>query len=74
LGGAERCLLLTRPRHARRLHVAGAHRMHAHRWRTAPAAAAAAAATYPKRLLIEARWGSKPLAFAGKLQPRRLIK
>jgi hypothetical protein len=30
--------------------------------------------TCPKRLVIEARWGSKPLAFAGKLQPRRLIK
>jgi hypothetical protein len=30
--------------------------------------------TWPKRLLIEALWGSKPLAFAGKLQPRRLIK
>eukprot|EP01047_Picozoa_sp_COSAG01_P009325 COSAG01_NODE_381_length_17848_cov_10.220338_13_plen_155_part_00 len=28
----------------------------------------------PERLVIEARWGSKPLAFAGKLQPRRLIK
>jgi hypothetical protein len=26
----------------------------------------------PKRLVIEARWGSKPLAFAGKLPPRRL--
>jgi hypothetical protein len=26
--------------------------------------------TCPKRLLIGARWGSKPLAFAGKLQPR----
>eukprot|EP01049_Picozoa_sp_SAG25_P000886 SAG25_NODE_33_length_20262_cov_33.203293_14_plen_108_part_00 len=30
--------------------------------------------TCPKRRLIEARWGSKQLAFAGKLQPRRLIK
>jgi hypothetical protein len=30
--------------------------------------------TCPKRLVIEARWGSKPLAFAGKLQPRRLIR
>ena len=30
--------------------------------------------TCPKRLVIEVRWGSKPLAFAGKLQPRRLIK
>jgi hypothetical protein len=27
-----------------------------------------------QRRLIEARWESKPLAFAGKLQPRRLIK
>jgi hypothetical protein len=25
-----------------------------------------------KRLLIEVRWGSKPLAFAGQLRPRRL--
>jgi hypothetical protein len=25
-----------------------------------------------KRLLIESRWVSKPLAFAGKLRPRRL--
>jgi hypothetical protein len=25
-----------------------------------------------KRLVIEARWVSKPLAFAGKLRPRRL--
>jgi hypothetical protein len=32
------------------------------------------ASTCPKRLLIEARWGSQPLAFAGKLLPRRLIK
>jgi hypothetical protein len=31
-------------------------------------------ATCPKRLLIEARWGPKPLAFAGQLQPRRLNK
>jgi hypothetical protein len=30
--------------------------------------------TCPNRLPIEARWGSTPLAFAGKLQPRRLIK
>jgi hypothetical protein len=29
--------------------------------------------TCPKRLLIEARWGSKPLAFAGKLHPRRRL-
>eukprot|EP01047_Picozoa_sp_COSAG01_P063786 COSAG01_NODE_8329_length_2827_cov_3.769428_3_plen_144_part_00 len=28
----------------------------------------------PKRRLTEARWGSKPPAFAGKLQPRRLIR
>jgi hypothetical protein len=34
----------------------------------------AATETCPKRLLIEARWGSKPLAFAGKLQPRRPIE
>eukprot|EP01047_Picozoa_sp_COSAG01_P009792 COSAG01_NODE_405_length_17466_cov_554.403697_24_plen_81_part_00 len=34
----------------------------------------AATETCPERLLIEARWGSKPLAFAGKLQPRRLIE
>jgi hypothetical protein len=26
----------------------------------------------PKRLLIDSRWVSKPLAFAGKLRPRRL--
>jgi hypothetical protein len=25
-----------------------------------------------KRLVIESRWVSKPLAFAGKLRPRRL--
>jgi hypothetical protein len=31
-----------------------------------------ATSTCPKRLLIEARWGSQPLAFAGKLQLRRL--
>jgi hypothetical protein len=30
--------------------------------------------TCPERPLIEARWGSKPLASAGQLQPRRLIK
>jgi hypothetical protein len=30
--------------------------------------------TCPKRLLIEAWWVSKPLAFAGKLQARRLIR
>jgi hypothetical protein len=29
--------------------------------------------TCPTRLVIEAWWGSEPLAFAGKLQPRRLI-
>jgi hypothetical protein len=36
--------------------------------------ARASFATCPKQLLIEARRGSKPLAFAGKLQPRRLIR
>jgi hypothetical protein len=29
---------------------------------------------HSKRQVIEARWGSKPLAGAGKLQPRRLIE
>jgi hypothetical protein len=27
---------------------------------------------YPTRLVIESRWVSKPLAFAGQLQARRL--
>ena len=30
--------------------------------------------TCPKRLVIEARWKSKALTFAVKLQPQRLIK
>jgi hypothetical protein len=33
-----------------------------------------AATLQSKRLLIESRWVSKPLAFAGKLRPRRLNK